>query len=221
MFCPGVSRCICDVSRRSAIVYLANAVFPRCPEPVCLSIHRTRHTYQGVAFPSCDRILTALHSCSLIFTSWVLYDVNRRISVLKRLAIYLRVPRHSLHARPVVLQVFPNPIQSRVSELSRLVAWSIYRVQVYRLVILQDFVNHIEHRRLSCRPIVLPRTLVPSLVVLHSTRTSLVKSAVPAPRYIAMLFQPSRRVAIRQFAFALHLNSRSRYLNSRSRYTSM
>ena len=92
MFCPGVSRCICDVSRRSAIVYLANAVFPRCPEPVCLSIHRTRHTYQGVAFPSCDRILTALHSCSLIFTSWVLYDVNRRISVLKRLAIYLRVP---------------------------------------------------------------------------------------------------------------------------------
>ena len=92
MFWPSVSRCICDVSRRSAIVYLANAVFPRCPETVYLSIHGTRHTYQDVAFPSCDLILTALHSCYLIFTSWVLYDVNRRISVLKRFAIYLRVP---------------------------------------------------------------------------------------------------------------------------------
>ena len=73
----------CDVSRR---LRFSRGVFAISPTRLLRYQRGTLHTYCDVLFPSCDQILTALYSCFSVLTFWRLYDVNRRISVLRRFA---------------------------------------------------------------------------------------------------------------------------------------
>ena len=102
---------------------LLSRCFRDIPYSCYLSISGTGHTYQDVVFPSCYRILRVLCTCVTILTSWCLYDVNRRISVLRRFAdLPSHVATEEFRAR--VPRVLPSYgcfwlIASCVSELSR------------------------------------------------------------------------------------------------------